>query len=76
MTLAAVVAVNAVAVPTLTLLLVIDYSGTRGTSRPSTRGLPAFNGRMARPTDDSGVRLEKYLLRAFCLYVIFRSGPR
>jgi hypothetical protein len=70
----AVVATNAVAVPTLTLLLVMDYLWNALHFSAQHAGIARIYGRIAAPKDESGVRLEKYLLRAFCLYVIFRLG--
>jgi hypothetical protein len=72
--LATVVAVNAVAVPTLTLLLVIDFVWNAWHFSAQHAGIARIYSRLARPTDLSWVTAEKYLLRAFCLYVIFRLG--
>lgn len=60
--------------PTLTLLLVIDYLWNAWHFAAQHSGIGRIYGRVAYPTDRGSAFWEKALLRTFIIYVILRLG--
>jgi hypothetical protein len=69
-----VVIVNAVAIPTLTLLLIIDFFWNAWHFAAQHAGIARIYSRISAKPSNLAVNVEKYAIRAFAFYVFLRMG--